>query len=110
MRHGIAVLAAVCILLLTVGCNRHAAVKTTVTGSVKTYCELEDGNWMCDGIVYQHRLEIHGRLPNATADSVYVYLSNTPDISFEQAWKADGLSSNTADYFDVNEAVLVDRH
>lgn len=30
------------------------------------------------------------------------------DITFEQAWKASGLSSNMDDYFDIDEAVLVE--
>ena len=38
----------------------------------------------------------------------YIYLSNISDISFEQAWKASGLSSNTDDYFSLEEAVLVE--
>lgn len=40
---------------------------------------------------------------------LYLYIiSNFPDISFEQAWKAAGLSSNMDDYFSVKDAVLVD--
>ena len=39
---------------------------------------------------------------------MFVYLSNLPDISFEQAAKASGLSSDTADYFDAEDAVLVE--
>ena len=35
------------------------------------------------------------------------YLSNIEDISFDQAWKAAGLSSNMDDYFDRKDAVLV---
>lgn len=37
--------------------------------------------------------EISGRMPNAAKNSTFVYLSNLPEISFEQAWKASGLSS-----------------
>lgn len=35
------------------------------------------------------------------------YLSNTENISFEQAWKASGLSSNSDDYFKIEDAVIV---
>ena len=49
-----------------------------------------------------------GRLSNAVKDSTYIYLSNIEDITFEQAWKASGLSSNMDDYFDIDEAVLVE--
>ena len=43
----------------------------------------------------------------AVKDSTFVYLSNIEDISFDQAWKAAGLSSNMDDYFDRKDAVLV---
>ncbi len=86
--------------------DRARAVKT-LNGDLATYYELSDGTWSCDGITYANRLEIKGRLNNAACDTVYVYLSNVP-ISFEQAWKASGLSSNLADYFPKEKAVLVD--
>jgi len=35
-------------------------------------------------------------------------LSNMENISFDQAWKAAGLSSSTKDYFSLDEAVLVE--
>lgn len=90
------------------GCTKDNKVNEIIEGNWKTYCEMEDGTWSCEDITYQYRLEIKGRLPNAACDSVYVYLSNLPDISFEQAYKASGLSSNTEDYFSVEEAVLVE--
>jgi len=34
-------------------------------------------------------------------------LSNIKDITFEQAWKAEGLSSNSNDYFNPEIAVIV---
>lgn len=71
------------------------------------YYEMGDGTWKTDSYSYKYRLEITGRLNNAAKDTTYVYLSNIKDISFEQAWKAAGLSSNTADYFDERDAVLV---
>ena len=80
----------------------------TIEGNIKTYSEMSDGTWQCDGHIYKYRLEISGRLSNAAKDSTYIYLSNTEDITFEQAWKASGLSSNMDDYFDIDEAVLVE--
>ena len=65
----------------------------TIEGNMKTYSEMSDGTW---------------RLSNAVKDSTYIYLSNIEDITFEQAWKASGLSSNMDDYFDIDEAVLVE--
>ena len=80
----------------------------TIQSEWKTYYKLSDGTWECDGHIYKYRLEISGTMPNAQGSSTFVYLSNVEEISFEQAFQAAGLSSNTADYFAVEEAVLVD--
>lgn len=101
----------VVLIVSLVGCGdkgNNKDVKETIDGNVKTYSEMSDGTWCCDDVSYEYRLEIHGLLNNATVESVYVYLSNIEDISFEQAWKASGLSSNTNDYFAVEDAVLVE--
>ncbi len=68
----------------------------------------EDGTWELDGITYKYRLEITGRMPNASVDTTFVYLSNLETITFEQALKSSGYSSNTADYFAVEDAVFVE--
>ena len=98
-----------CIFSL-VGCSepKNNEVKKTIEGNMKTYCEMEDGTWNCNDIAYKYRLEIKGRIPNSVCDSVFVYLSNIENISFEQAWKASGLSSHMVDYFEVDDAVLVE--
>lgn len=83
-------------------------VKNTVAGNIKTYREMIDGTWMCDGYAYQYRLEIKGRMPNAAEDSTFVYLSNIGEISFERAYLAAGISSDSEDYFSPEEAVLVE--
>ncbi len=83
-------------------------IVNTVETAFATYYELSDGTWMLDDVVYQYRLELSGRMPNAAADSTFVYLSNLPDISFEQAYKAAGVSSSTDDYFAKEDAVLVE--
>lgn len=75
---------------------------------LKDYTQNEDGTWSCDGNTYQYLLEISGRMSNAAKDSTFVYLSNLEEITFDQAWKAAGLSSNSNDYFDVKDAVLVE--
>lgn len=75
---------------------------------MKTYYEMNGGTWMCDNVVYKYRLEIKGRMPNAAADSTFVYLSNIEEISFEQAYKAAGVSRNSEEYFSPEEAVLVE--
>lgn len=79
-----------------------------LNGSLHTYTKNSDGTWQVNGVTYKYRLEISGRMPNAAVVSTFVYLSNLESISFEQAWKAAGLSSNTADYFAVEDAILVD--
>lgn len=71
------------------------------------YYEMSDGTWRTDTHTYKYRLEITGRMNGAAKDSIFVFLSNLEDITFEQAWKASGLSSNTADYFEEEEAKLV---
>ncbi len=71
------------------------------------YYEMSDGTWKTDDYTYQYRLEITGRMGGAVKDSTFVFLSNIKDITFEQAWKASGLSSNMDDYFKEEDAKLV---
>lgn len=90
------------------GCAKNDAVKNTVKGNMNTYSEMQDGTWMCQDRTYRYRLEISGRMPNAAKDSTFVYLSNIEEISFDRAYRAAGISSNTEDYFSPEEAVLVE--
>lgn len=71
------------------------------------YYEMSDGTWRTDDYTYQYRLEVTGRMNNADKDSTFVFLSNTKDIIFEQAWKASRLSSNMDDYFKEEDAKFV---
>lgn len=75
--------------------------------TTKTYYELSNGTWKTDEHTYKYRLEVTGRLNHAAKDTTFIILSNIEHISFEQAWKASGLSSNSNDYFDVRDAVFV---
>lgn len=93
--------------LTLVSCSQEKIVDT-VTTEWSTYNKMSDGTWKLNNISYRYRLEISGRMPNAAKESTFVYLSNLENITFEQAWKAAGLSSNLADYFSVEEAVLVE--
>ena len=99
-----------CILLAVTlsGCAGKAAVKNTIKGNMKTYQEMADGTWTCDDHSYKYRLEMNGRMPNANADSSFIYLSNLEEITFDQAYKAAGISSNSDDYFSPEKAVLVE--
>ena len=100
-----------CLLLTApiMGCGTQSIKPIdTIEGNMKTYYKMDDGTWQVDGHTYQYRLEIKGRMHNAAVDSTFVFLSNIETITFEQAWKAAGFSSNTADYFAVEDAVLVE--
>lgn len=97
----------VVLLLFAVGCAQDVHVTETVQGNMKTYDKMSDNTWKCDGQTYQYCLEISGRMHSAAKDSTFTYLSNLPDITFEQAWRAAGLSSDMNDYFDPKDAVLV---
>lgn len=71
------------------------------------YYEMSDGTWRTDTQTYKYRLEITGRMGGAVKDSTFVFLSNLEDITFEQAWKASGFSSNMNDYFEEEDAKFV---
>lgn len=73
---------------------------------VKHY-EMSDGTWKTENHTYQYRLEKTGRVHNAASDTTFVFLSNIENITFEQMWKAAGLSSNRNDYFDADVARFV---
>ena len=108
MKKSIILLFLAWLVLSASGCSEEASVAETVNGNLKTYYEMSDGTWMCDELSYKYRMEINGRMPNAAADSTFIYLSNLEEISFDQAWKATGLSSFSGDYFSPEDAVLVD--
>ena len=74
---------------------------------MKTYYEMSDGTWKTDDYSYRYKLVLTGRLHNAAKDTTYTILINTKDITFDQAWKASGLSSHSEDYFDEEDAVFV---
>lgn len=106
--------------ILLIGCSKEPHITKTyeVTDSesafetdelviMEKYYELSDGTFKTDNYSYSARVEVRGRLDEAECDSIYVYLSNIGSISFEQAWKASGLSSNMDDYFKEEDAKLV---
>lgn len=91
-----------------VACWVRQEIEKEIEGNFRTYYQMTDGTWMCEGYSYTYRLEISGRMPNAAKDTTLTYLSNIEDITFEQAYKAAGVSSYSGDYFDPDVAVLVD--
>ena len=80
----------------------------TIQGNLKTYYKNADGTYQFNGQTYKTRMEIRGQMPNSSATSTFVYLSNLKNISFARAWKAAGFSSNMSDYLAPEEAVLVE--
>ncbi len=105
----IALLLSFIFVLGLVGCSNQPPKRINIIeGDLKTYYEMSDGTWECEGHAYKYRLEIKGTIPNASVESTFVYLSNFKNISFHRAWLAAGLSSNSEDYFAAEEAILVD--
>lgn len=95
-------------MLLLPGCGKTPESLENVTTDYLTYERLSDGTYRAEDVVYQHRLEITGTMPNTDTQVTFVYLSNLDTITFDQALKASGVSSNTADYFSPDQAVLAD--
>jgi hypothetical protein len=81
----------------------------TIYGNMKTYYKNADGTWQADGRNYKYRHEISGQVKNAIDPSAatFVFLSNWEHIGFNQAWDAL-YSNNCADWFLVEDAVLVE--
>ncbi|MEY8386100.1 hypothetical protein AALC17_02250 [Oscillospiraceae bacterium 38-13] len=91
----------------TFECTSAELLEETEEVILRTYYEMSDGTWKAEDHSYQHKLVITGRLNNAVMDTTYTFLSNLEEITFEQAWKASGLSSNSDDYFEIEDAVFV---
>lgn len=110
-------LAAAFVLLSIAGCTEKNpyVMKTYTPDGQKSpgeciltpYYKMSDGTYRTDSCSYRYRLEITGRMSGAEKDSTFVFLSNRKTIPFEQAWKASGLSSSTADYFKEEDAKFV---
>lgn len=73
----------------------------------QSHYQTDNGMWVVGNNTYAYRLEITGRMPNAEKNTTYIVLSNSENITFDQAMRASGLSSNTNDYFRSELAVLV---
>ena len=87
---------------------RDTAYDNGETANFVEYYEMSDGSYMTEsGDTYKYRLVITGRMHAAVRDSTFVFLSNIKDIPFDRAWKAAGFSSNTNDYFNPEDAILV---
>lgn len=78
--------------MLLVGCGKNDIAKvyerSESDGIVATYYEMTDGTWQCDDKVYQFRIELTGRMPNAKSDSHYVVLTDSNNLTFEDVSKS----------------------
>jgi len=72
-----------------------------------TYYEMDDGTWQCGGYSYRFCFEVTGKAPNTTQNISYLVLSNTKYLTFQQVFKASGISSNLNDYFKPEVANIV---
>ena len=104
MKRAITIVIIVLILCIT-GCSSPRNSKAYKDG-IRTYYSLSDGSWLCEEISYKERLEIKGTIKDH--EVTYIYLSNIGDITFEQAELNSGISSNSNDYFDPKDAIMVE--
>ena len=78
--------------VLLTGCGKTDIVKTYEksenAGITATYYEIDNGTWKCDGVTYQFRLELSGRMPNAESDSYYAVLTDNKNLTFEDVSKS----------------------
>ncbi len=95
-------------ILEKIRATEHQEQLTAVTPLGIDYAQNEDGTWKADGYKYKYRLVLDGHWPNAAMGTVYVVLSNDPDITFEEAMWASGISSKLEDYFTRDYAVIVE--
>ncbi len=79
--------------------------KSLEAGVLKGYERLKDGTWKCEDTVYQYRLELNGRMPNAVKDSCFVVLTDNAELTFEQVSKS--LYSSIMSDFDVMRGSVI---
>ena len=73
----------------------------------KTHHRMDDGIWVWIGNAYLYRLELTGKGAGTEKQTTFLVLSNRKDVTFDEVWKAE-FSSNTEDYFAIEETVLVE--
>ena len=112
MKKTLKIILAVCLIMTSfVACSKTDIVKTYEKsendGIVYTYYEMKDGTWKCEGTVYQYRLELNGRLNNASKDSCYVVLTDNDKLTFEDVSKSV-FSSSTEDSSIMENSIIVE--
>lgn len=77
-------------------------------GVIRAYSfDADTDRYTCEGIEYAYRLTLTGTLPHAVRESTYVVLSNAEDVTFEETAR-QFFSSDTADFFDPEQTVVVE--
>lgn len=72
-----------------------------------SYTQNDDGTFSTADYTYKYRILLTGRLPKAAVDSSYTVLTNNANVTFDEV--AQSLySSNTADWLDISETIIVD--
>ncbi|MBQ3075828.1 MAG: hypothetical protein IJC26_07150, partial [Clostridia bacterium] len=69
---------------------------------------MDDGLWVWISNAYLYRLEVEGKGPGMEKNMTFLVLSNRKDVTFDEVWKAE-FSSNTEDFFDPKETLVVGR-
>lgn len=82
---------------------------TYMEGVLVDYWNNTNGTWSTFEYNYKYRLVKTGTLHNAVKSSEFVVLSNTKYITFQQCANQI-LSSNTSDFFDKSQTLLVEMH
>ena len=88
--------------------SEHIEESKVIPGMFVEYTQNDDGTWSAAGYDYKYRLVLAGQWNNAVKGTVYTVLSNDPNITFEDAMWASGISSNMDDYFSPEYAMIVD--
>lgn len=80
--------------------------ETEKEGLLYNYEENSDGTWSANGITYQHKVVLTGKMANAINTTTYVVLTNNSKLTFEDVEKSF-ISSNSADQLDAENACVV---
>ena len=72
-----------------------------------THYELSDGTWATGERCYKYRLDLRGNVDDADTTYRFILLSNTKEITFEQALEQWSLHNNSDAYFHPDDSIIV---
>lgn len=84
-------------------------VSADENGVLRDYSYDGNGTWSCDGNDYSYMLTLSGTMPRAAKMSVFVVLSTTDEVTFTDAYRSV-VSSNSEDFFDPAQSVIVEMY